>query len=129
MDWNETLAVVGRVLLVLVPVLVWCAFWLWAVNWAKAWKVLGAGGWAPLVLLVLVGTAAWSEVVPARYNFLGLAAMPSFVWQLGLVLLFVALALFCGWLQGYFGIRPAEIEVEPPPVDHGHAHDHGHGQH
>jgi hypothetical protein len=127
MDWNEMTLAVGRVLGVFLPVLVWCAFWLWAVNWRKAWKVLGAGGWAPLVLLILVGTAAWSQVAPTRYSVFELLSVPSFVWQLCVVLLFVGLALFCGWLQGYFGTRPVEIEVEPAPAAHGHGHDHGHG--
>jgi hypothetical protein len=128
MDWNETMGAAGRVLSVVLPILVWCAFWLWAVNWSKAWKVLGTGGWAPLALLILVSTAAWSQVAPTRHNFLDLLSVPPFVWQLCVVLLFVGLALFCGWVQGYFGIRTVEIEVEPPPVANGHGHDHGHGQ-
>jgi uncharacterized YccA/Bax inhibitor family protein len=127
MDWNEVISPIGEGLLALAAVLAWYAFWLWAVNWQKAWKVLGQGGWVPLVLLIVVGTAAWSQVVQTRYSFLGGVSVPSFVWQLCVVLLFVGLALFCGWLQGYFGIQTIEVELEPPPVAHGH--DHGHGQH
>jgi hypothetical protein len=129
MDWNELLIRTGSILMVVLPCLAWCAFWLWAVNWRKAWKVLGDGAWAPLVLLIVVGTAGWSQVMQTKYNFLDLVAVPSFWWQLAVVLLFVGLAFFSGWLQGYFHITPTEVEIEPRPVAHGHGHDHGHGHH
>jgi hypothetical protein len=52
--------------------------------------------------------------------------VPNFLWQLGAVGALAAIALFCGWLQGYFGWTPEEVSVEPAPAAHGHGHDHGH---
>src|SRR5262245_36577162 len=40
----------------------WVAWWLFAVNWKKAWPVLAEGAWAPLVLLILVGALVWSRL-------------------------------------------------------------------
>src|SRR5712692_5134703 len=119
MDWNELAVRTGNVLLVVLANVTWCAFWLWAVNWKKAWQVLAQGGWVPLVLLIIVGTIAWSRIAPDGSN-LDFLTIPSFWWQLAVVLAWTGMALFCGWLQGYFRITPIEVEVEPPAVAHGH---------
>jgi len=103
--------------------ILWVAWWLWAVNWKKAWAVLAEGGWAPLILLMLMVALVWSRLAPSSCSCLGFVSVPNFWWQLGEVGLFVAVALFCGWLQGYYGWTPAEINLEPPaPADHDHAH-------
>ncbi len=103
--------------------IVWIAWWLRAVNWRRAWPVLGSGGWAPLVLLMLMTALAWSRLQPAPCDCLGFVTIPNFWWQLGYVSMLVAVALFCGWLQGVLGWAPPEISLEPPPVHHdGHAH-------
>jgi hypothetical protein len=105
----------------------WVAWWLWGVNWNKAWGVLARGGWLPVVLLTLIAAAAWSALVPQSYTFLDLFPIANFWWQLGVVTLFVLLALFCGWVQGKFHWAPAEINLDPPaPAHHDHAHAHGH---
>jgi hypothetical protein len=117
--------VVG-VLLGLLPVALWVAWWLWAVNWKVLWKVLAQGAWAPVVLLVLITTAAWSRLAPGDCNCLPFVSIPNFWWQLGSLSSMVALALFCGWLQGYMGWAPAEINLDPPahPSGDGHGHHH-----
>jgi hypothetical protein len=51
--------------------------------------------------------------------------LANFWWQLGAVGLIAGSALFCGWLQGYFGWTPAEMELEPAV----HAAEAGHGHH
>ena len=33
--------------------IVWVVWWLWGVNWKRAWAFLGQGAWAPLVLLMV----------------------------------------------------------------------------
>ena len=120
-DWLEaTLAV----LLQLLPVALWCAWWLWAVNWKRAWPVLAQGAWAPVVLLSVVAALAWSRIAPSPCNCLGFVTVPNFWWQLGSVSTLTAIALFCGWLQGYFGWTPQESNLEPPPIAHEHGHDH-----
>jgi hypothetical protein len=103
----------------------WVAWWLWGVNWNKAWGALARGGWAPVVLLTLIAAAAWAALAPSTYNLFDLFPIANFWWQLGAVTLFVLLALFCGWLQGVCGWAPAEIDLEPPaPAHHEHAHGH-----
>jgi hypothetical protein len=106
----------------------WVAWWLWAVNWNKAWGVLARGGWAPVVLLTLIAAAVWSALAPGTYDFLDLFPIGNFWWQLGGVTLFVLLALLCGWLQGVLGCTPAEINLEPPAPAHSH-HEHAHTHH
>jgi hypothetical protein len=97
-------------------VIVWLAWCLVGINWKKAWVVLAQGGWAPLVLVMVLIALAWSQMTPAA---------PDFWWKLLVVGLVVAASFFCGWVQGYFHWEPAEISLEPPvhPTDaHGELH-------
>jgi hypothetical protein len=118
-------------LLQLLPVVLWLAFWLWAVDWRKVWPVLAEGAWAPCVLLILVTAFVWSRIAPGTWDGLRLVSIANFWWQLLAVSGLAALALFAGWLQGQFDCRPLEVRVEPlpPAAAHGHGQDHGHGHH
>jgi hypothetical protein len=131
MEMPEWLAHLIAVLQGLIPIALWCAWWLWGVNWKKAWPVLAAGGWVPVVLLMAVATLVWSRLDARGCNCLGAVVIPNVWWQLGSVCTLAAVALFCGWLQGYFGWTPAEISLEPPAVhdDHAHAAHDGHAHH
>ena len=113
------------VVLIILLLLAWIAWWLWAVNWQKTWAFLALGAWAPLVLLIIAAAMSWSQLAPSHLFLFGFLVVPNFWWQLLLSVLLVGLALFCGWLQGYFGWMPAEISVEPVPVA-AHGHEHGH---
>jgi hypothetical protein len=125
MDMPEWLGRVMSVLQALIPGGLWCAWWLWGVNWKKAWPVLARGGWAPVVLLMAVATLAWSRMQPEPYSGLGFVVIPNVWWQLISVCALTATALFCGWVQGHFGWTPQEINLEPPAhADHGHDHAH-----
>jgi hypothetical protein len=115
------------VLLWVIPALLWVVFWVWAVDWRKLWPLLGQGGWAPLVLLMVAVALAWSQLDPSTSVRLGFP-VPNFWWQLAVVAFLVATALFCGWLQGSFGWAPPEVELEPPGAP-GQHHAHGHGHH
>ena len=77
----------------------WVAWWLWAVNWTKAWGALARGGWMVLVLLTVVSALVWSAIAPSNYILFDLFQVPNFWWQLAAVTLIVLLALFCGWLR------------------------------
>jgi hypothetical protein len=126
--WDMVLRVTP-LLVALLPWAVWCVWWLWGVNWRKAWPMLAAGGWAPVVLLMILTSLAWAAIDSRSCDCLGFMVLPNGWWQLGEVCTLAALALFCGWLQGYFGWTPQEISVEPPPEhDHhnGHAPAHAH---
>jgi hypothetical protein len=74
-----------------------------------------------VALLMVLATLVWSHVAPEQRYWLGLT-LPNVWWQFGCVCALVAVALFCGWLQGEFGWTPPEVSVEPPPVSHEHAH-------
>src|SRR5262245_22577952 len=103
--------------------LAWC---LWGINWRKTWPFLARGAWAPVVLALLVSALVWSRIAPSDCNCLRIVTVPNFWWQLGYVSMLAAIALFCGWLQGYFGWQVPELQLDPPEVAH---HDHGHGHH
>jgi hypothetical protein len=94
-------------------VIAWIAWWLWGVNWTKAWTFLAKGGWIVVVLLDLVSALAWAAMAPSNRDLLGLFSIPNFWWQFGVVSLLVLSALFCGWLQGVLGWAPMEIELQP----------------
>lgn len=112
--------------IVAVLLISWMTWWLFGVNWSKAWPMLAAGAWAPLVLLIVASALGWSQLFPRDAVWFGFLRLPNFWWQLVAVACFVALALFCGWLQGYLRWTPAEISVEPAPASPGHGHDSGH---
>jgi len=123
----EELASQATAVRVLLPAVLWIAFWLLAVDWRKVWPVLRIGGWAPVVLLLLVGAGVWSRVAPDPCTCLKAVTIPNGWWQLGAVASLAATALFCGWLQGTMGWTPTEHATEPPESeDHGHAAAHGH---
>jgi len=109
--------------------LVWVAWWLWGVNWKKAWPVLAQGAWAPAVLAWVLVAMVWSQITPRDCSCLGIVTLPNFWWQLGEVGMYFATALFCGWLQGIFHWTPAEMSLEPPQAAHGHGHELGHNHH
>jgi hypothetical protein len=123
-EWDGLTRVV-TFLKALLPGGLWCAWWLCGVNWRKTWPVLAAGGWAPVVLLSILGTFIWTVIDPTPWTYLSFVAPPSFwlaFWgHLGTVILLVLAALLCGWLQGKFGWTPADIDLDPaPPERHSH---------
>jgi hypothetical protein len=103
--------------------LAWIAWWLWGVNWRRAWAFLAVGGWIPVALLAVLAALVWSRIAPGPYRLEDIA-IANFWWQLVAVGLLVGLALFCGWLQGVLGWAPAEIDLEPPQDDTTHGHEH-----
>jgi hypothetical protein len=107
-----------------VPGYLWVIFWLFCVNWKKAWPVLAHGAWAPVLLLMLIAAEVWSRINPIPCDCLRFVIIPNFWWQLGSVATLVAIALLCGWLQHFLGWTPPEIPVEPAPAAHGHHEEH-----
>jgi hypothetical protein len=114
-DWlpQATPSVLKVALLVL-----FVGWWLWGVNWRKAWPVLAEGGWMPLVLIGIMAAFVWSRIWPSTAILFGLFAVPNVLWQLGTVTLVIGLILFCGWLQTRYRTYPPEISLDPPPPSH-----------
>ena len=122
---GDLLRLLWSVVLPILPVGLWMAYWLWAVNWKKTWPILRVGAWAPVVLLILVSAGVWSRIAPSPCTCLKVVTIPNFWWQLGSVSTLAALALFCGWLQGTLHWTPAEHPIDPPETEgHGHAQAH-----
>ncbi|MCI0684200.1 MAG: hypothetical protein L0Y71_18990 [Gemmataceae bacterium] len=105
--------------------ILWVIWWLWGVNWQRAWPVLRQGAWAPLILLMAASALVWSRIAPASCDCLAIVTIPNFWWQLGYVGMLVALMFFCGWLQGVFHWAPADVNLDPPA----HGHDDHHEPH
>src|SRR5262249_14161867 len=116
------LAPFGHLLLWALPLLLWFAYWLGAVNWQKAWPWLAKGAWIPLVLLVIVATLVWAQLSPGAGHYLGLLPLPTYWWHLANVTTLVGVALFAGWLQGVLGWAPEEVNIEPAGPGHHHGH-------
>jgi hypothetical protein len=109
----------------------WTAWWLGAVNWSKVWPVLSQGAWAPVVLLVLTIAMVWAAISPGACTCIPGLKLPNFWWQLLAVGGLTLFTFCCGWLQGWLGWVPPEIAVEPPPEAHDpiHMHAHAHDEH
>ncbi len=108
------LGFVGQHLLVIA----WFTWWLLAVNWSRIWEVLARGGWVGLLLAILAGATAWSQIAPSDCACLGFVTISNFWWQLGAVSLLTLATLFCGWLQGTFMWQPPHINLDPPSAGH-----------
>src|SRR2546425_80601 len=101
-------------------VIVWIAWWTFAVDWRKVRPVMSQAAWAPVILLVLLIALAWSRINPVEFSW-GIVVLPNFWWQLIAVIMIVVLTLLCGVLQDALGFTPAQIDLEPPaPQDSDH---------
>jgi hypothetical protein len=120
----ETVGWLAQAALPWLPGGLWCAWFLWGVNWKNAWGVLASGGWVGVVLLTFLSALSWSAIFPGPRTVFGVG-VPTFWWHLGACSALAVTALFCGWLQDRLGWTPAEVSFDPP-ADHGH---HGHGHH
>jgi hypothetical protein len=124
-DLPEWAARVVNVAPILLAIVLWITWWLWAVNWKRTWPVLAQGAWVGVVLLVLLVSMAWSHIDPSPWTVPGVGLVDSGWATLGCVCAWAALALFCGWLQGVLNYTPPEIELEPVE-EHRHTAGHGH---
>lgn len=118
-DWPPP---TGRVLISLLPMGILVVWFLLAVDWKKAWPVLAAGGWAPLVLIGLMGAYVWTLVWP-RDLHLPLGYLDNGLWQFLAAALLIGVVLLCGWLQSRWGHAPPEFNLDEPAH---HGGDHGH---
>lgn len=115
------------VLVALLPGGLFTAWCLWAVNWRRTWPVLAAGGWLPLLFVVIMAAYGWAMIYPRTITLLGMT-IPNYTWQLGAATILTGVGLFAGWLQGQYGWEPETVSLDPPE-DHGDHGDHGHHGH
>jgi hypothetical protein len=114
--------VLGRILLRLMPVVVFIVWCLWGIDWRKAWPTLAAGAWVPFVLIGGMAAAVWALVFPMPHMLFGMVTLPNGMWQFAVVAILMCLALLCSWLQGRLGWYPPEITFTPPPPAPLHDH-------
>jgi hypothetical protein len=118
----EPLANAPWLLTVVLPLGLWCVWWLCCTDWPKLWPVLARGAWAAVVLFVLMGGVVWGRLDPDGFGAPGYALAAHVAAAAGLA----GLAFFCGWLQGLLGWTPPEFPVHPPAAAHDHGHAHAH---
>src|SRR5262245_21427217 len=94
-------------------VIVWIAWWTFAVNWRKLRPVLSQGAWGPVILLMLIIALAWSRLAPGELSW-GIVVLPNFWWQLAALTVILCFTLLCGVLQDVLGVVPPELNLEPP---------------
>jgi hypothetical protein len=140
----KLLGALGVLLIPVIPLAIWIAFWLFAVNWAKLRSALLSGGMIGLFLIGLVAVIVWGAVAPPAegvHNFLGLK-LSNLVGKTVLVTGLACIMLLCGSVQlsGFcanwcqFEDDSAEGELHAAIHGHGDGHgghhdDHGHGHH
>lgn len=122
-DWPSWLYDLARILMRLSPLIAFVAWCLLAVNWRRAWPVLGNGGWVPLVLIGGMAAAVWAFVFPTPHILFGHITVPNGLWQLAAVAVLMCVALLCGWLQTRLGWYPPDISFTPPAPMPLHGHD------
>jgi hypothetical protein len=116
----------GRVLLPLLPLVVWVAFWTLAVNWTKLRSALLAGGWVGLVLLGFLAVLVWGTVAPpatGAHQFFGLT-LGNFVGKTVLVTALICIMLLCGSVQ-LSGACGSLCQFDEPSEEDAHHHSHG----
>jgi hypothetical protein len=91
----------GEVLVPLIPLVVWVAFWTLAVNWTKLRSVLLQGGWIGLALIAVIAVLVWGTVAPppsGAHHLLGLT-LGNFVGKTVFVTTLVCIMFLCGSVQ------------------------------
>jgi hypothetical protein len=117
---------VGRVLLPLLPLVAWVAYWTFGVNWTKLRSVLLQGGWVGLMLLAFLAVLVWGTVSPpaaGAHQFFGLT-LGNFVGKTVLVTALVCIMLLCGSVQ-LSGACGSLCQFDEPAEDEGHHAPHG----
>lgn len=134
---SDLVVALGSLLLPVIPLAVWIAFWLFAVNWVKLRQALLSGGMFGLLLIGLVMILVWGVVAPPQegvHNFLGLK-LSNFVGKTVLVTGLACIMLLCGSVQlsgfcsSWCQFEDDSAEGELHAALHAHGDDHGHGGH
>ncbi len=83
------------------PLALWVAFWLFAVDWTRVRELLLRGAWVAVLLILLVTILVWGVVAPpaAGYHSVLGVHVSNFVGKTVFVTCLVCIAALCGFLQ------------------------------
>lgn len=97
----DVLAKLGVALTPWLPLIAWCVFWLFGVNWRKLHVTLARGGWIPVILIGLVAVLVWGLIAPPTgdVNDFGWP-VSNFVGKTVYVAGLLCIMLVCGAVQG-----------------------------
>ena len=108
----------------LLPLIVWCGFWLFGVNWTQLRAVLLRGGWVAVLLVGGIMVLIWEQVSPGLSGpVLGLTELSPYVDKMMYVTGLFGAMFICGAIQlsgccgGLCTAAPSEGESE---TDSGH---------
>jgi len=121
------LATLGQTVLPWLPLIVWCVFWLFAVNWQSMHKTLWSGGWIAILLIAATAVLVWGSVDPSTHDF-GITASDyqgtsNFVGKTVYVTGLLAIMMLCGAVQNSGAVDrfisfADEPEAEPADAHH-----------
>lgn len=115
---------IGGLVLPLTPLVLWVAFWMFAVDWVALRSFLHKGGWVGLVLLAFAAILVWGCVAPpadGSHYVLG-RTLDNFIGKTVYVTGLLCIMLLSGAVQlaGVVGPYPPKIEEPEPDTHHGH---------
>ena len=84
----------------LLPLIVWCGFWLFGVDWTRLRVVLLRGGWIAVLLVGIVMVLIWEQVSPGLNGpVLGLTELSPYVDKMMYVSGLFGVMFICGAIQ------------------------------
>lgn len=113
------------------PLIVWLAFWLFAVNWVKLRAVMLQGGWIAVLFFGFMAILIWGVIAPPEdgFHYLFGLTLSNFVGKTVYVTALITIMFLCGSVQlsGACGSWASFPEPAAEETHHGHGHDdHGH---
>lgn len=108
----------------LTPLLLWIAYWTFAVDWVKLRHFFLRGGWIVLLLMMFAAILTWGVVAPPEsgaHRLLGLS-VGNFVGKTVYVTAIVVITFLCGSVQlsGVCGPLVRFESEDPEPAGHAH---------
>ncbi len=98
----ELLTALGLLVGPWIPLIAWCVFWLFAVNWLKLNRILAKGGWIPVFLIMFAAVLVWGEIAPpaSGVHDFGIGwNVSNFYGKLVYVTALVVIMMLCGSVQ------------------------------
>lgn len=121
----DVIAALLATLTPLLPLLVWIAYWTFAVDWVRLRHFFLRGGWIALLLGMFVAILIWGVVAPPEsgaHRMMGLT-VSNFVGKTVYVTAIVVITFLCGSVQlsGICG-RLCQFQRDDQPTTPGSVH-------